>query len=156
MQQPAYVFDNAWQKKRRRLDAVEAGWDPVSIAHLQTIGVPEGWRCLEVGAGGGSIAAWLCDRVGTGGSVVATDLDPRFLTAIDAPNQEVRQLDIVQDLIEADSFDLVHARLLLEHLPQHQTALDRMFDALRPGGWLLVEDFDHATFCRIRPLTPLT
>ncbi len=146
MQQAAYVFDNAWQEERRRLDAVEAGWDLVSIANLQAIGVMKGWHCLEVGAGGGSIAVWLCNHVGTDGRVVATDLDPRFLTAIDAPNLEVRRHDIVQDPIEGDSYDLVHARLLLEHLPQNETALDRMIEALRPGGWLLVEDFDHASF----------
>jgi len=92
------------------------------------------------------IAAWLADQVGNDGFVVATDLDPRFLTAIDAPNLEVRQHDIVQDPIEADSYDLVHARLVLEHLPQNDAALDHMINAVRPGGWLLVEDFDHASF----------
>src|SRR5690349_3881325 len=111
MQGASYVFDNAWQEERRRLDAVEAGWDPVSVASLQTIGVLEGWSCLEVGAGGGSIASWLCDRVGTDGRVVATDLDPRFLNAINAPNLEVRRHDIVRDAVEAGSYDLVHARL---------------------------------------------
>jgi SAM-dependent methyltransferase len=146
MQGASYVFDNAWQEERRRLDAVEAGWDPVSVASLQTIGVQEGWSCLEVGAGGGSIASWLCDQVGADGRVVATDLDPRFLNVINAPNLEVRRHDIVRDAVETGSYDLVHARLLLEHLPEHETALDRMIDALRPGGWLLIEDFDHTSF----------
>jgi ubiquinone/menaquinone biosynthesis C-methylase UbiE len=44
-----------------------------------TSGVDSGWRCLKVGAGGGSVAAWLCDRVGPSGSVLATDLDPVIL-----------------------------------------------------------------------------
>src|SRR4051812_45635908 len=121
MPQRTYVFDNAWQEERRRLDAVEAGWDPITISNLQTIGVPSGWHCLEAGAGGGSIAAWLCDQVGPDGLVVATDLDPRFLTVIDAPNLDVRRHDIVRDPIEASSYDLVHARLLLEHLPEYET-----------------------------------
>jgi SAM-dependent methyltransferase len=40
------------------------------------------------------------------------------------------------------SFDLVHARLLLMHVPRREVVLERMIGALRPGGWLLVEDFD--------------
>jgi SAM-dependent methyltransferase len=146
MQASSYVFDNAWQEERRRLNAVEASWDPTTIRNLQPIGVGLGWHCLEVGAGGGSIAVWLCGRVGAMGRVVATDLDPRFLTPLAAANLEVRAHNIVRDSIEADAYDLVHARLLLEHLPEHEFALDRMIEALQPGGWLLVEDFDHASF----------
>ena len=39
-------------------------------------------------------------------------------------------------------FDLVHARLVLTHVPRRAVALRRMAGALRPGGWLVVEDFD--------------
>jgi tRNA A58 N-methylase Trm61 len=41
--------------------------DPVTTRHLETIGVAEGWKCLEVGAGAGSIAQWLSKRVGPSG-----------------------------------------------------------------------------------------
>ena len=41
-------------------------------------------------------------------------------------------------------FDLVHARLVLVHLPDRDRALRTMIDVLRPGGWLLVEDADPA------------
>jgi SAM-dependent methyltransferase len=44
-------------------------------------------------------------------------------------------------------FDLVHARLVLVHVPDRAAALATMVAALRPGGWLLVEDADtqHAS-----------
>ena len=45
-----------------------------------------GWRCLEFGAGGGSIAAWLCDRVAPDGAVVATDLDTTVLEEVAHPD----------------------------------------------------------------------
>jgi 2-polyprenyl-3-methyl-5-hydroxy-6-metoxy-1,4-benzoquinol methylase len=45
--------------------------DPVTIRHLETIGVAEGWRCLDVGAGAGSIAQWLATRVGSSGHVAS-------------------------------------------------------------------------------------
>jgi SAM-dependent methyltransferase len=41
-------------------------------------------------------------------------------------------------------FDLVHTRLVLCWIPGHKQALRRMAGALRPGGWLLIEDFDPA------------
>ena len=39
-----------------------------------------------------------------------------------------------------DAFDLVHARALLEHIPERTQVLANMRRALRPGGWLVVED----------------
>jgi SAM-dependent methyltransferase len=43
-----------------------------------------------------------------------------------------------------EGFDLVHARLVLVHIPGRDEALRRMISALRPGGWLVVQDFDTA------------
>jgi 2-polyprenyl-3-methyl-5-hydroxy-6-metoxy-1,4-benzoquinol methylase len=141
-----YVFDNAWRQERRRLDALETIWDPWTIRNLNDLGVSEGWRCAEIGAGGGSIAAWLSRRLGPSGSVLATDLDTTLLETIQGDNVAVRCHDITIDALEPGAFDLVHTRLLLEHLPRHQGALQHMYAALKPGGWLLIEEFDHTTF----------
>lgn len=142
----SYIFDNAWQQARQRLSGLEAWLDPGTIHHLETVQVGAGWRCLEVGAGGGSIAAWLGARVGAKGQVVATDIDPRFVEALEAPNVEVRRHDIARDDLEVNAFDLVHARAVLEHLPEQEQALARLVAALRPGGWLVVEDLDFFSF----------
>ncbi|HEV2755763.1 MAG TPA: methyltransferase domain-containing protein [Actinomycetota bacterium] len=140
----AYIYDPASADERRRLELLERLNDPATIAHLEEIGVGAGWRCLEIGGGGGSITRWLCERVGSGGRVVATDLDTRFLDEIGAPNLEVRKHDILEDALDEGAFDLVHSRFLLEHLPRYRDALARMIDALAPGGWILVEDVDFA------------
>jgi 2-polyprenyl-3-methyl-5-hydroxy-6-metoxy-1,4-benzoquinol methylase len=141
---PGYIYDAALEDERRRLGLLQALNDPATIAHLEGVGVGPGWRCLEVGGGGGSIARWLCDRVGPDGFVVATDLDTRFLDEIEADNLEVRRHDIVNDELERESYDLVHSRFLLEHLPEYRDVLHRMIDALKPGGWLVAEDVDFA------------
>ena len=89
--------------------AFERERDAATIRYLEEIGVSTGWRCLEVGGGGGTIAEWMCRRVGTAGHVVATDLDTRLMEAIDSPNIEVRLHNIVDDDLEIDCYDLVHA-----------------------------------------------
>ena len=74
-----YYFDTAQEIDRARLEAQSALWDPFTFRMLDDTGVGEGWRCLDVGAGTGSVAAWLRDRVGDAGHVVATDIETRWL-----------------------------------------------------------------------------
>jgi SAM-dependent methyltransferase len=138
----SYQFEHSWQHERERLAVLERGGDPSTIACLTSIGVEQGWRCLEIGAGAGSIARWLCDRVGAHGAVVATDLETGFLSEIAAPNLEVRRHDIRSGSLEEGAFDLVFARKVLEHIPEHKAALQKMVRAARSGGWVLVEDGD--------------
>jgi SAM-dependent methyltransferase len=137
-----YVFDQAWQKERDRLGALESLFDGASRRLLADLGVGAGWRCLEVGCGGGSMARWLADRVGPTGRVLATDLDTRFLAGHDRANLEVRTHNVTTDPIDDSAFDLVHARAVLVHLPDRRQVLKRLVAALRPGGWLLIEDVD--------------
>jgi len=137
-----YTFDNSGTQAATRFAALANIFDPGTITQLEKIGVRGGWHCLEVGAGGGSIAEWLCDRVGVNGRVLATDIDTRFLETLARPNLEVRRHDIVSDPVPQAAFDLVHFRLVLGHLPNRDEVLSRLVTALRPGGWMLAEEFD--------------
>jgi SAM-dependent methyltransferase len=143
MSASTYVFGNAWHGERARLAAAEELLDPGTIVHLERLAVAPGARCLEVGAGGGSIAAWLAARVGPGGHVVATDINTQFLELLDRRNVDVRRQDIVNDDLEEGAFDLVHTRLVLEHLPARDAALAKLARALAPGGAILVEALDY-------------
>jgi SAM-dependent methyltransferase len=136
----SYVYDQAWQHERTRLQGIETMFDAITREHLLAAGLAPGRRCLEVGLGAGSIATWMASVVGSEGHVVATDLDPRFLQTGDS--LEVRQHDIVHDELEEEAFDLAHARMVLEHIAERERALERMIAALKPGGWLVVEDID--------------
>src|SRR5205814_1252413 len=60
----------------------------------------------------------------------------------DYPNLEVRRHNIATDGLPEAAFDLTHARAVLTHLPERWQALQRMVSALKPGGWLLVEEVD--------------
>jgi SAM-dependent methyltransferase len=140
-----YLLDNGAREAPARFAVLSALLDPGTIRHLETCGVGRGWRCLEVGGGNGSIASWLADRVGPTGRVLATDIDPRFLESLNLPNLEVRRHNIATDPLSEAAFDLVHARLVLMHLPERETALARMISALKPGGWLVDEEYDSSS-----------
>lgn len=129
--------------ERRRLGLLERDRDPHTIAALEALEPQETWRCLEVGAGNGSIARWLCTRCPRG-AVVAIDSDTRYLSTEWAPNLEVRRQDIVTEEFADEPFDLVHARWLLANLPEREQILERLARLLAPGGWLVVEDPDIA------------
>jgi SAM-dependent methyltransferase len=140
-----YLFDNAGEQSSQRFDSLAVLFDPNTIRHLERLGVSDGWRCLEVGGGGGSIAAWLARRASETGHVLVTDIDTRHLAPLEVqglPNLTVQRHDVERDPLSAGAFDLIHERLVLSHLPTAEQALCKLVDALKPGGWLLVEDFD--------------
>jgi SAM-dependent methyltransferase len=76
---------------------------------------------------------------------MATDIDPRFLESLNLPNLEVRRHNIATDPLPEGAFDLVHARLVLMHLPERERALACMISALKPGGWLIDEEYDSSS-----------
>lgn len=135
-----YVFDPNWTMERDRLRALESLFDDASMRHLTRLGVTEGWRCLEVGCGAGGVARRLAGHVGSSGRVVAIDLDTRFVAGHGLGNLEVRQHDVMTDPLEEGTFDLAHARAVIMHIPAHQGALERVVAAVRPGGWVVIED----------------
>ena len=137
-----YPISNADPDEECRLTLLESLSDPGTIQRLSNLGVGPGWRCLEVGAGHGSIAKWLREKVGITGSVVAIDIDTRFLDGIAADNLQVLKLDVVDEPLPSGGFDLIHSRAVLTHLGARDAVLDKMVRALRPGGWLLLEEVD--------------
>ncbi len=136
-----YLFDNTAPEAVDRFTSLELCFDEVSTTQLDALGVPEGGRCLEIGCGSGSVARWLAERVGPTGSVLATDINPERVRH-HAGNLEVRQHDIVTDPLPESHFDVVHARLVLAHVQERRVAVTRILQALKPGGFLLVSDFD--------------
>jgi SAM-dependent methyltransferase len=124
----------------KRLQIQEGFWDPPTQRILgDYVGVQPGWRCLELGAGAGSILRWLADRVGPAGAVVAADVDTRFL--VDLPtNVEVRTIDAGEADFGLAEYDLAHHRAILSFVPSRDEVLPKLVRAIRPGGWLVSEE----------------
>ena len=97
---PTYRLSAAGREaaEDERLRLLETIFDPAS-RRVRSM-VQPGWRCLEIGAGRGSMAVWLAQQVGEKGHVVATDNDVTYLERLNLPNLEVRRHNILEDPIE--------------------------------------------------------
>lgn len=155
---PGYRLEGRGRQEAEdaRLGLLERIFDPISRRSRAL--VQPGWRCLEVGAGRGSMAVWLAEQVGENGQVVATDIDVTYLERLNLPNLEIRRHNILDDPLDAldpGSFDLVCSRLMLFWLAGRQeAAIRRMVACLRPGGWLVDEDGDWGTIAPVDPSHP--
>lgn len=148
-----YLLENRHAAAGVRLQALSALFDPSTFSHFDRLGVGPASRCWEVGAGGRSVVDELARRVGPDGYVLATDLDLTWAgpsadgggveTVRGAPVELARH-DVVADELPEGPFDLVHARLLLVHLPEREAVIDRLRSCLRRGGHLFLEDADPA------------
>jgi Methyltransferase domain len=139
-----YLLDNRQREAGQRFDALAELLDPWTFRHLDALGVSAGWRCLEIGAGGPSVPSWLATRVGPSGRVLATDIDTSWMPGKEGRSYDVLRHDVGTEPLPDNGFDLIHARLVLVHVPTRDEVVGRLVAALRPGGWLLLEDADPA------------
>ncbi|MEU6076921.1 methyltransferase domain-containing protein [Micromonospora sp. NPDC047074] len=142
-----YTFDNGAPEAVPQLRALESFLDPITAARIGAPVLAPGAVCWEIGAGGGSVARSMAEAVGPRGRVLATDIDTAHLAP--AANLDVRRHDVRTEPPPGDAFDLIHARLVLLHLPQRRHVLRTLAGALGPGGWLVVEEFDCTAPLRV-------
>jgi len=76
------------------------------------------------------------------GHVTAIELDARFIRSLDLANFDVREENVVDADLPPATFDLVHTRWTLMHIPERERVLQKLVDCLAPGGTLFVEEPD--------------
>ncbi len=118
---------------------------PLATA-LERLGLEEGWRCVDVGAGGGDVTVALADLVGREGRVYAVDSDPSTRDAVaraaaaHAHAQVIAVTQAGEDLLLPEPVDLAFCRFLLMHVHQPVVVLRRMREVTRPGGWVVAQE----------------
>jgi ubiquinone/menaquinone biosynthesis C-methylase UbiE len=164
---PATYAIRGGEDGARRLDLLAHTLAPTTEALLELAGMRPGMRCLDLGCGGGHVSRCLAGFVGTTGVVVGLDFDPvKLQHAIRASresglaNTEFRAADVTA-WREQDSYDLAYGRFILSHLADRAAMLARLFEVVRPGGTLVLEDIDfsgsycwpanegYAAYCRL-------
>jgi SAM-dependent methyltransferase len=116
---------------------------PLSTA-LDRLGLREGWRCVDVGAGAGDVTVALAEVVGPDGRVYAVDSDPAARDAVAeaaaAHSQVVAITQVAEELLLPEPVDLAFCRFVLMHVVDPLLVLDRMGAAVRPGGWVVAQE----------------
>jgi hypothetical protein len=77
-----YLLDNLAPATGGRFAGLEACFDETTFRPLTALGIAPGWRCWELGAGGGSVVRWMAAQVHRRGA--SADLQ----CAISAPEQD--------------------------------------------------------------------
>lgn len=101
-------------------------------------------RVLEVGCGSGDMAARIAALPGV--ALVATDHSDDFVELTAARGVDARQADICYLPFDPESFDVVYAGWVLDHVRDIERALAEVRRVLRPGGtFVAVTDADATT-----------
>src|ERR1700751_3473944 len=144
MEQKHYIIRGGLEG-RARLVVLSRIMRPTTLSLLDRAGIRPGMNCLEIGCGSGDVAFDLARIVGPAGRVVATDIDEiklqlaRQQAAQDhLSNLDFRFADILTGALE--QFDFAHARFVLTHLADPRKALEKVRQAIQPGGVVAVED----------------
>jgi len=116
---------------------------PLNTA-LDRLGLREGWRCVDVGAGGGDVTVALAEVVGHDGRVYAVDSDPhardQVAEAAAAHSQVVAITQQGEELLLPEPVDLAFCRFVLMHVVDPIVVLRRMGEAVRPSGWVVAQE----------------
>jgi len=137
-------------REYERLRAQARVWEGATGRVLDAVGLAKGASCLDAGCGPGETTRLLAERVGAGGRVTGMDTDSSIgILAVEMLHRTGHRHCgfVAHDLTASEPvpgapFDLVYARLLLFHLPQRAAVLARLWDAVAPGGHLVVQDYD--------------
>jgi ubiquinone/menaquinone biosynthesis C-methylase UbiE len=147
-----YVIRGGREGYDRLLLLARASW-PDTAALFGRAALRPGMKCADLGCGGGEVSFEMARLVEPGGSVTGVDMDEVKLgLARDAARTRgVTNVEFVATNVnkwdEPDTYDVVYARFLLQHLSEPVSLLRRMWAAVRIGGRLIVEDADFDGWC---------
>ena len=148
---PTATCWDAPSRNTRACAAQARTWEAATGRLLDQVGLAPGRACLDAGCGPGETMRLLAQRVGPAGHVIGRrhrrpPSAARAMAALHGAGHHQCRFAAVDmtsdDTIPGAPFDLVCARLLLIHLPDPVAALRRLWDAVAPGGHLVMQDYD--------------
>ena len=114
------------------------------VTALNRLGLGPGWRCVDVGAGGGDVSVALAEMVGRDGRVYAVDSDPlardEVARTAAAHTQVIALTQAGEDLVLPEKVDLAFCRFLLLHVHDPAVVVRRMAAVVKPGAWVVAQE----------------
>jgi ubiquinone/menaquinone biosynthesis C-methylase UbiE len=137
-----------------RLWVLAAARRASTLELFQLAGLRPGMRCVDLGCGSGDVTLEMAALSGPEGWVAGIDADRAKLDLARAAARERGLANVVFEVADVGQwagpgeYDFVYCRFLLQHLARPVDLLRRMWEAIRPGGVLAVEDADlEGLFC---------
>jgi SAM-dependent methyltransferase len=137
-------------REYQRLREQALMWEPATARVLDRVGLAPGMSCLDVGAGPGAVMRLMAKRVGAGGRVAGVEIDEalardvaRELGAEGGAHFSIVNADLNEiETVDGAPFDLVFCRLLLMHMREPVTILEKMLGWTKQGGVVVAQEFD--------------
>lgn len=122
--------------------------DDVYRRPLQTaidrLQIGPGWKCVDVGAGGGDVSVALGKIVGPTGRVFAVDIDPKRRDQVaEMAARETQVIALTQpaeELILPEKVDLAFCRFLLLQVIDPKVVIERMIKTIKDSGWIVIQE----------------
>jgi ubiquinone/menaquinone biosynthesis C-methylase UbiE len=134
----------------QRLHRQALAWEKITSRVLDEAGLCEGMNFLDVGCGTGDVMRVAGKVIGKSGSVTGFDIDEKIgkeaftlLQQLDNSNYSFNYFDIVNDVMP-EAYDFIYSRFVLIHMTEPVKIIRKLYDALKPGGILLMQDYDFA------------
>jgi len=155
-----YVHDRDMNEYQRLRDQAMM-WRRATEEVLDRIGLRPGMSCLDVGSGPGAVMRLMADRVGPQGRVAGIEIDGKLgsqaladLRAQGGAEFELIEANVLElNTVPGAPFDLTFCRLLLMHLQEPVTALEKMYLWTKPGGTVVAQEFDFGAIA-VEPPCP--
>jgi SAM-dependent methyltransferase len=117
---------------------------------VEALAVSPGMTVADIGAGTGLFLPDFDRGVGSEGRVYAVEISPKFLVHLSerAEREKLAQVEVVKGLedsvgLPAASVDLAFVCDTYHHFEYPESTLESLFSAIRPGGSLVILDFER-------------
>lgn len=119
---------------------------------IEMVDLKPGMRVLDVACGAGANFPYIIEKIGATGTLVGTDYSQDMLDSAQKQFVQEKGWENIE-LVQADAaemhfdepFDVIICTLGLAVIPRHEMAIDRIWEALKPGGIFGIADLKEST-----------
>jgi ubiquinone/menaquinone biosynthesis C-methylase UbiE len=136
------------EEELERLRFQHGVWKKVTDDFFDRIGVREGWKCLDVGAGPGFVARDLRERVGASGEVAVIEPAEYYIEyfkdyAADNGWKNIKYFHGTAETVSlpSDQYEVIFVRWVIGFVPDPKKFIENLLPSLKNGGIIAIQDY---------------